>query len=285
MSGVQDVVKLLESHAGSRIKPGDPADDALLELLVHIACSDGVVDDTEIALLEAVLPGWSQERLRTFIDEVTAKPLDLDDLASHLETDDQRWNALRFAARMAHRDETIEDEEQGFLDRLASALGLPADAVDRVHRENATGRLERLDPILLRRLIDAYPWEAADFADGGVMSADLVPMVPEGATPIVRVGVDAAEVMGIYDMGLVARFLEGPAFLRWRSIVTTSRGAGLESSVRIHTDDGRIWSLVDARMSGIQLILDRLYRPASEGGLIEALAQARDTASTWDEEA
>jgi hypothetical protein len=162
---------------------------------------------------------------------------------------------------MAWRDEDLAAEERAFLQDLATALQLPEGALDRVLREMTGPPAERLSIENLRGLLSTMPWGAADFAEGDVQSTDLTPHVPEGALPVARVGVDQSEVIGIYNKGVVARFLEGAAFLPWHRIVGCARGKGLESSVRIHTDDGRIWSLVDARLSGIALFFDRLYRP------------------------
>lgn len=282
MGGVDRVVHLLEQDGVGGLTPGKASDDALLELLVYMAFSDGVFDDAEVEMLQTVLPGWTLDRVRAFIDEITKRDLDLDDLASHLESDDDKWTALRFAARMAQRDEVVEPQERTFLSDLARAMGLSDEAVDRALREG--DGFTRIDPFALRELLDAYPWEAADFAEGAVQSLDLVPEVPEGAVGVCRVGVDGAEVMGLYAEGVVARFLEGPKFLSWGSIVSTSRGTGLVQGVRLHTEDGRIWTLVDARLGGIQMILDRLYRSrAPEDAEKPVILPPSSDPDTWEE--
>ncbi|MCB9681273.1 MAG: TerB family tellurite resistance protein [Alphaproteobacteria bacterium] len=284
MSGVDRVVHLLSSTGGSAIRPGTPADDAILELLVHMASSDGVFDDSEIEMLETVLPTWNATQIRAFIGKVSATEFDLDAFAAAMTDDDQRWTALRFAARMAYRDAHLDDAERTFLEDLAGRLGLPDGALERVLTESVGLPPELLAPDALRTLVEAYPWESVDFADGAVQSADLLAVVPQGVTPILRVGVDAAEVMGIYAEGIVVRFGEGPAFLPWRTIVGFSRGTGLDTAVRIHTEDGRYWSIVDTRMSGIERVIDRLYRRAMKlrpGPPPEVVATvSRD--DTWD---
>ena len=50
--------------------------------------------------------------------------------------------------------------------------------------------------------------------------ADLLAVVPQGVTPILRVGVDAAEVMGIYAEGIVVRFGEGDGWSEAASVST-----------------------------------------------------------------
>lgn len=262
MTSPTNALEQLESFAGSAIRYGaHPSDDALVHLLVHMALSDGVLDESELAMIERIMPGHSRAEVRAWIHEVRATPLDLTALGEALDTDDRRWVALRFAARMAWRDEELAAEERQFLERAVAALGLPRGALDRVLREMTGPPLERLDVAFLEEVLQGMAWGAADFAPGGVQSLDLVPHVPADARPVARVGVDHAEVLGVYDRGLVGRFLEGAAFLPWRRIVSAARGMGLESSVRLHTDDGRIWSLVDARLGAIALLIDRLFRP------------------------
>lgn len=284
MSRIHEALSALHSHDGSAVRPGRPADDALLELLIHMASSDGVLDDGELDLLYGVVPGWTPTEFHALIQRLGSEPIDLQRLAAAWDTDDARWTALRFAARMACRDGQFGPEERAFLSDLASVLDLTP-ALGRVLREVSGPPADQLDPVRLAALVDGLQWGAAVFLPGPVASDDLRPVVPAGATPVVRVGVDHAEVMGIYAEGLVARFLEGAAFLPWSKIVGCTRGAGLESSVRLHTEDGRAWSLVDARMSGVAMLIDRLHRadtdaPASPAPSIRRV-EARQV--TWDD--
>lgn len=260
MTRLNDAITLLESYAGSTIRAGAPSDDALITLLVVMAASDGTLDDEELALLRRLLP-LPDDALRDYVRQRARGGIDLDAIAAALDTDDRRWTALRFAARMAQTDDHLDPAERKLLDDLAVALALPEGAVDRALHE--TGSPDRLHTAILRQQLDRLQWDAAQFADGPVESTDLVPLVPQGATAVCRVGVDSAEVLGIYEEGLVGRFLEGPDFLRWSEIVSANRGQGLESSVRIVAEDGRIRSLVDARLGAVALLIDRLHRPAT----------------------
>lgn len=281
MRRLDAVVELLDSHAGSRLKPGTPSDDALLELLGHMAIRDDVFDDAEIALLDRVLPDWNATTLHAWLGQVAATELDLDHIAEALATDDQRWTAIRFVARMAMADQVLDDAERAFLDELAEALELPPDTVDRVLAELDS---PVIDVERLTRILDEMTWGAVDFGQGDVRSEDLMTILPAERTPVRRVGVDGAEVMGLYAEGLAARFLEGVTFLRWEDIVATSRGAGLETTVRLHTEDGRIWSLVDARLGGVGRLLERLravpQREVTNPPIIEKVQMS----SPWTDE-
>ncbi len=260
MRRISAVVDLLDSHAGSHLKPGVPADDALLELLGHMAIRDDVFDEAEIDLLAGVLPGWNATALHAWLGRVASSTLDFQRIATALATDDQRWTALRWVGRMALADGHLDEEELVLLEELASTLELPGDAVRRVLGEER-GRTATVSPEEIETALTLVTWDAVDFAQGDVESRDLRRVRPPNTTPVWRVGVDGAEVLGLYCEGLVARFLEGPAWISWDALVGTSRGAGLESSVRLHTDDGRIWSLVDARMGGLTRVVDRLRGP------------------------
>jgi uncharacterized tellurite resistance protein B-like protein len=284
MSRIHQALSALRSHDGSAIRPGRPADDALLELLVHMASTDGVFDDEEMALLYGVVPGWSPTQFRALIGRIVAEPIDLQRMAAAWDSDDARWTALRFAARMACRDGRFDLEERSFLQDLADVLNMSS-ALERVLREVAGPPAERLDPARLAAMVSSLNWGAAAFVPGPVASEDLKPVVPNDATPVVRVGVDHAEVMGIYAEGLVARFLEGVAFLPWAKIVGCTSGTTLESSVRLHTEDGRVWSLVDARMSGVAMLIDRLHRTDADAPTSAAPDIRRVVAKdpTWDD--
>lgn len=280
MTRVRRYLDLFDAHAGSHITPGKPADDALLELMVRMAFSDGVFADAELELLQGVLPGREVSAIRAWVSEITSKPIDLDSLRGALETEDQRWAALRFAARMAWRDKDFAEEEQALLGELAAGLELPDGALERVIREMAGPPADRLDTVSIQAALDGLGWGAVQLAPGAVASGDLVGIAPEGGTLVTRVGVDRAECMAIYEEGILGRFLEGAAFLPWERIVTTSHGATLESAVRLHTDDGRIWTLVDPRFNGLSLLIDRLFRPVKpdrgEPPVIERITPKRN---------
>lgn len=256
MDRLHVVVDLLDDQRDPRVTPGSPADDALLTLLSHMALRDDAFDDREVEMLAAVLPQWNATSLRAWLGRVASQPLDLYAIADKLDTDDLRWLAMRYCARMALADDHLDPEERSLLEAMSRVLHLPPSSVDQVLDE-----VRQLRPPT-REAIEAAlahaGWDAPVFADGPVQSQDLLRVLPPGLTPIQRVGVDGAEVLGLYVEGLVGRFLEGVAFLPWTDIVTTSQGKGLASSVRLHTQDGQIFSLVDGRLSGITRILQRL---------------------------
>lgn len=259
MNRFEQGLALLESYAGSTLRPGVPADDALITLLVWVAFSDGHLSPEEHALLQRLL-GLSADETADYAARVRGRPVDLDAIAAALHTDDLRWAALRFAGRMAGSDTTIAPGERGLLDRLAHALNLGPEAVATVLRESQGPRPERLDAAQLRSTVNALAWDVVGLDDGALQSPDLLAVVPAGARPVMRIGLDQVEVIGLFEEGLVARFLEGVAFVRWREIVAAMGGAGVESSARLLSESGRIYSLVDSRLGAMRLLIDRIYR-------------------------
>lgn len=291
MSRIDAALYLLETPEGRSLHPGDPASDAILELLVRMASSDGHLDARELDMLQGMLPDLGDFDLRAFVDRVNRTALDLPRIAEALPDDDHRWTALRFCARMAGKDEVVDAHEDRFLADLAHALDLPDGALERVRREIGGLPTHDLTAERLAELVEQLQWAAVDLAPGAVQSGDLMPRVPDGATAVYRVGVDAAEVIGLYVEGVVGRFLEGCAFLPWRSLVGHSRSSGLAAGLCLHTEDGRAWTLVDRRLAGLGLLLDRLHGPeAPRASLAAPTILKLDPSSdeepghtTWDE--
>lgn len=238
------------------LRPGRPRDDAIFALLAMMAHCDGTLADEELEMMQAVLPGRSIPALRQWIAQVGATSVDFHTIRQVLDTDDRRWIALQFCARMATRDNHLHDREVALMQRIARELQLPEGAVDKVlqqRRARDAGRYER--QALLHALKNG-PWGAARIVPGSIASADLKACVPESSVPVARVGVDRTEVMGLYEEGVVARFLEGTDFLHWHHIVGCSHGSGLAASLKIHTDDGRTRHLADARLSGLRMLIE-----------------------------
>jgi len=258
MARATDLLALVDDEHRHGLTLGDPADDALVALLAHVAFADGKVDDRELRFLEKVLPGRDREELRKWAVDAGKMHLDLALVAEALPDLEERWAGLRFAARMAFKDGVIAPGEQRLLDALAHALALPEDALARVLVEvkgHATG------PISAERLAEAlgsFPWRSVQHGTGDLRS-DLATVLPKGAAVVRRIGIENVEVLAFTDRGVVGRFLEGNAFVPWSEIVTYTRVPTLAAAVQLVTESGRRWTLVDHRLNGLGSLFDRLF--------------------------
>ncbi len=240
------------------LNPDHPGDAALIALLATMAVSDDTVDEAELAFLQRILPGREREAMIAWAREAggaKGRP-SADEVAAAVVAPEERWRALRFVARMAWKDGTVAPSETALLESLASAFRFPPGAVGRVLREMRP--VEGIDAAQVRAALDEVRWSAAQFAEGMLCSPDLLGVLPEGAVVVTRVGLDMVELMGLCTTGVVARFQEGPAFLPWADIVTTTRSLGLGDALRLHMEDGSSYGLVDSRLSGLSLVIDRL---------------------------
>ena len=260
MARVDDYLDLVAGERNS-LESGHPADEALLALLVHVAFSDGHVDDHELAFLQRVLPDRDEAALRVWVTEVCSEPLNLKAVANVLETDDERWKCLRYASRMAWKDGYLAEEEQSLLESLATALHLPPGAVERTLKETSPRNIP-LETAKVSNALHNLRWDTVQVATGDLVSKDLAVLVPESSELVARIGLDNVETIALFTNGLVGRFLEGARFLHWDDIVTYTHGFGLGSAVQLHTEDGRRWTFVDARLNGVGPLLDRLFGAA-----------------------
>lgn len=260
MASLDDFLDLVDNPARQALSPGNPADDALLALLVHVAFSDGEVDEGELAFLSRVLPGRDSRELLAWIHQVGAHPLDLQAVAAALPGPEQRWKALRFAARMACKDGTIQAEERELLSRLVASLGLGPAAVELVLAEAAGRGPGRLAAERIAQTLQETPWHSVQVLDEPV-GGQLARLVPDGARPVRAVALDDVVVLAFHETGIAAHFLEGTAFVAWAELVTYSRVPTMAAAVQLHTEDGRTWSLVDSRLRGLAPVLDRLFEP------------------------
>jgi tellurite resistance protein len=258
MARVDEYLDRINDPRLPALTPDNPADAVLLALLAHVAFADGEVADTEVEFLARVLPGRDRDALRQWAVTMGGRPFDYRVVARVLPTEDERWKGLRFAARMAWKDGVLETEERTVLERLSSALELSAGAVDRVLHELAGAGRAEIDGDLIVGTFQKMGWDSVDWGEGGVQ-ADWAVVVPEGATGVLRIGLDGVEVLGFYREGVAAQFLEGAAFVRWRDVIAYTKAPTLGAAVKLHTEDGRGWTLTDFRLSGLGRMLDRLY--------------------------
>jgi uncharacterized membrane protein YebE (DUF533 family) len=115
MARVDDFLDLVDDPSRQTLASGHPADQALLALMVHVAFSDGVVQPNELAFLKKVLPERSDVELLAWVKQTADVPFNWVELNAALPSTEDHWKGLRFAARMAYKDGTIQVEEREFM--------------------------------------------------------------------------------------------------------------------------------------------------------------------------
>ncbi len=263
MARVDEFLQLVDDPNRPALDPGIPADDALLSLLTHVAFSDGRVDDSELAFLARVLPDRDPEALREWAMRAGATPLDGEALARALPTPEDRWKGLRFAVRMAWKDGRLAEEEHALLANIVAALDLPPNALQRALGEVNGRGAASIDPARLLAAFQALHLDAVDWSEGPLLG-DLAATVPEGATPVLRVGLDGIEFVGLYKEGICGRFREASRWVPWKDVITYTRVTTIGAAMRLHTEDGGVWTLADFRLSGIGTLLDRVFAEAPQ---------------------
>ena len=232
------------------------AREAVLSLLVHVAFSDGVVQDEELAFLRGVFVGHPPD-LRAWVEQAAREPLDVAAVAAALPAEEERWAALRFAAAMAWTDEELASHEKALLVEVAADLDLPRDAVEQVLDELVGRPGGPVAADAVERAVEGMSWEDVEVTPGA--PADLADAAPAGWTPIAVLSVDGREAIALFEQGFVGAFHEGTERVRWESVIAYTRVPVFGAAVRIETREDDL-TLTDVRLRPFATLLDRVYR-------------------------
>lgn len=231
--------------------------DAVLSLLAHVAFADGTFQADEFTLLQQLVPRMPSNELRTWVEETVKRPFDAEATSKALGSEQQRWKALRFAARMAWTDRVLESHEMAFLVELAAAFELPPDAVENVLDVMVGRGNGEVGDAGVRAALIGMIWEELDFNPGHPRSA-LARVAPdEGAVGVLYA--EGMECLALFPSGLAGGFREGDAFVGWSDIESYNRVPVFGAAVRLELRDGRDLTLVDVRLRPIAGFLDRLF--------------------------
>jgi uncharacterized tellurite resistance protein B-like protein len=255
MSRVRAFLDRIEDPKLPPLEPGDPRDRALLSLLVHLAAIDGTVESDEFALLQLLRPDLSAGELLSWVADTSGEPLDLDEVVNSTSSIDERWDVLRFAARMVAMDGDVQQLEASRLGELARKLGLPVTAARHVLDEVvATGG--PVDESRVRSAVEGARWARLtvgseppgwDLRATGELLATL-----KGGDDVVA---------AIYTDGLAVRLTAAgpPAFVRWVDLRSYTRVPVPGSAFHLRTWDGRTLATTDERLREVAALADRVY--------------------------
>jgi uncharacterized tellurite resistance protein B-like protein len=241
-------------------------DDPLLSLLVHLAFSDEVLQEDELALLERLRPGLDVNELLEWAMEIHGEDLDMQALADSLPTEEERWSALRLSARMICMDGDLDSLELRDLERLASAFGLTGEAV-RVVVKEVVAEAGAPDLNHLLQSLSSMYWETL-VPRHGEPDGELAQVVPGGAEAICTMLYEDVEVAGLFYEGLATHFECGPTFVSWEDVERYTRVPVPGAALHLRMADGTSLSVGDPRLRDLGQLLDRIYR-------VEATTAAR----------
>ena len=232
-------------------RPGEPVDDALLDVLLHMACADGHVREEEIDLLAATAPHLTRQVMVQRIGVAEDDLLDVDVIARALPREADRWRAMRLAARMAWTDRELATREKMLLLELASGFEFPRSAVELVLAE-VVGRVRGpVSPERVKEALEGFDWESLT-PDERAVSFD------GGERPLVRVLVGGDQI-AILPSGFSGPFREGKGFVGWTDVTAYSRVPVFGASVKLTLNDGQGRTLVDPRLRVLGALFDRVY--------------------------
>jgi tellurite resistance protein len=139
---MRDLIRSVRSHTRGRSEgPSEP--DAVAELALWASTADGVLDETEVEELSALLArieglaGFDADRARTIVSAMAAKYPSEDaiatrilELAAHIHEPELRTRSYQLAIWSCARDGQFSEEEAAFLENLQEALELSDDEAD-----------------------------------------------------------------------------------------------------------------------------------------------------------
>lgn len=238
-----------------RLLEDETTREAAMSLVVAVVASDGVVRDEELLLLTQLDPrrafdaGW--------VTAEAARGIDLDALGKTFGSEENRWRALRLAARVAWTDQQLASEEKALLVRLAASFDLPRDAVEIVLADmvGSPGRAVTLAHV--EAALTGMAWEELEFARGAARSSLSQVVTGEDALGVLRI--EGVEVAVLYPSGFAAGFREGDEFVRWSEIAQYTRIPVFGAALRIDSTASRTFTLVDVRARPVGAFLDRVF--------------------------
>ncbi|HEX5661798.1 MAG TPA: hypothetical protein VFX59_31620 [Polyangiales bacterium] len=120
-----ELIKLLENPQAPKKVQRDEPTELLLTMLVHLFVADRRLDERELALLSRILP--EGQDARSYIDELSARKLDLDRLAQLFPNPSDRDDIVTLAEHGVWGDDEVDPREWDIVDQLVEKLGVTRD--------------------------------------------------------------------------------------------------------------------------------------------------------------
>jgi len=256
MSRVAEFLVLVDEPERPALAGEHPHDGPLLSLLVHIAYSDGIVQDDELALLSRIRPDLDVAGVMEWAAGIAEQSFSANLLAAAITDRTDRWQTMQLATRMVCMDGDVADEEVGILRDLAEVFGMDEQAHERavaeVVAEGGPIARERVSASLRNMMWDRTQ-PTRDEPEG-----ELAGVEPEDGTHVCTMFIDDEEVAALYFEGISAVFEAGPRFVRWTDILTYTRVPVPGASFHLHTANVHL-KMNDPRMRDVGRLLDFIY--------------------------
>lgn len=255
MSRVAELIALIEDPE-REARGTHPQDRPLLELLVFLAYSDGILAPDELALIGRMRPDLDEQAVRHWVDEQADITFDSDGMAAAFPDPVERWGIMRLATRMMCIDGDIAEEELTVLTVLARVLGMDEQAPRRAVREVVADGGPVSESRLMSSLRNMLWRKTRPHRDepDGVLGG----VAPDDAGHVATIVLGDEEVAALYVEGLSAAFSSGPRFVRWTDIRSYTRVPVPGASFHLHTDALHL-KMADPRMRDIGALLDYVY--------------------------
>jgi uncharacterized membrane protein YebE (DUF533 family) len=130
MSRVAEFIEAASPTSTEMLTGTHRSDGVFRSLLVHLAFSDGVVQEEEFELLRRVFPGANDSQILNWVIDETDSPMDFSALSRACKTPEERMDCLRFATQMAAMDGVITLDEKIALMTVANNLDIDEESRD-----------------------------------------------------------------------------------------------------------------------------------------------------------
>ncbi|MEZ4319816.1 MAG: TerB family tellurite resistance protein [Myxococcota bacterium] len=256
MSRVAEYLALVDEPERPALEGSHPHDEPLLSLLVHLAYSDGIVQDDELALLSRIRPDLDVAGVMDWAAGIAERTFDSRLLAAAIVDASDRWETMQLATRMVCMDGDVADEELGILRDLTEVFGLDDGAPERAVAEVVA----QGGPIARARVsasLRNMMWDRAE-PTRDEPEHDLAGVAPEEASHVCTMLIEDEEVAALYFEGIAAVFETGARFVRWTEITTYTRVPVPGASFHLRTASQHL-KMSDPRMRDVGRLLDYIY--------------------------
>ena len=119
-----DFIHVLENPDAPRLSSMDEQSELLRTVIVHVFYADEHIDDSEVALLERVLPDVDA---REYLEAARNRELDLERIATLFPDPEDRDDIITLAEHAVWGDNRVDSSEWDIVDKLVETLGVERD--------------------------------------------------------------------------------------------------------------------------------------------------------------